>query len=69
MPSYNIYFDKDFDDALGELVKTTGASDKADVIRLAVASYKFLKDQKRERNMTTVLRSADGTVEKPVELP
>src|SRR5713226_7344615 len=39
MPRYTIDFDDEFDKTLTELVKTSDATTKADVIRRAVATY------------------------------
>jgi hypothetical protein len=47
MPRYTIDFDDEFDKTLSELVKTTDATTKADVIRRAVASYNYIKKQQR----------------------
>jgi metal-responsive CopG/Arc/MetJ family transcriptional regulator len=49
MPRYTIDFDNDFDKTLEELVKTTGATTKAEVIRRAVASYSYIKKQQRQQ--------------------
>ena len=49
MPRFTIDFDEEFDKTLSELVKTTDATTKADVIRRAVASYSYLKKQQRQQ--------------------
>jgi metal-responsive CopG/Arc/MetJ family transcriptional regulator len=49
MPRYTIDFDKEFDKTLEDLVKTTGATTKAEVIRRAVASYSYIKKQQRQQ--------------------
>lgn len=48
MPRYTIDFDKEFDKTLSDLVASTDATTKADVIRRAVASYSFLKNSRRK---------------------
>ena len=68
MPRYTIDFDDKFDSALSSLVGTTDASTKADVIRRAVASYKYLKDQTAGDANLSITRQ-DGTVIKDVVLP
>jgi hypothetical protein len=50
---------------LGELVKTTDATTKADVIRRAVASYNYLKKQQRERKDTRL--QLVGTDDAPIQ--
>ena len=49
MPRYTIDFDNEFDKTLADLVKTTGATTKAEVIRRAVASYSYIKKQQRQQ--------------------
>ena len=70
MPRYTIDFDDNFDKTLNELVRTTGATTKADVIRKAVASYKFLKSEAPETEDKKVsITKKDGTIVKDVVLP
>ena len=44
MPRYTIDFDDKFDTTLTDLINSTDSKTKADVIRRAVATYKYLKD-------------------------
>ena len=69
MPRYTIDFDKDFDKTLSELVETTDATTKADVIRRAVASYSFLKKQQRENKDAKLVITDDNKLKKEVILP
>ncbi len=67
---YTIDFDDRFDETLSELIKTTDATTKADVIRRAVASYSFLKKQQRLNKDTKVaITDQDNHVLKEVVLP
>ena len=69
MPRYTIDFDNDFDKTLTELVKTTDATTKADVIRRAVASYSYLKKQQRaNKDAKVVITDADKVI-KEIVLP
>lgn len=43
MPRYTIDFDDKFGKSLSDLLESTDATTKADVIRRAVASYSYLK--------------------------
>jgi predicted transcriptional regulator len=65
MPRLTIDFDDNFEKTLSDLVKTTDATTKADVIRRAVASYSFLKKQ---QNAKIVITDGDDKV-KEVVLP
>jgi hypothetical protein len=69
MPRYTIDFDKDFDKTLSELVDTTDATTKADVIRRAVASYSYLKKQQRENKDAKIVVTDDGKMKKEIVLP
>ncbi len=69
MPRYTIDFDDDFDRTLMELVNTTGATTKADVIRRAVASYSYLKNEQRQDKTSRVSIVKDDKVLKDVILP
>ena len=70
MPRYTIDFDDNFDKLLSELVKSTGATTKADVIRRAVASYKFLKSEAPETEEKKVsITTKDGKIVKDIILP
>jgi len=68
MAKYTIDFDDDFDKTLSDLKDSTDATTKADVIRRAVASYKFLKSQTAE-NKEVAITDKSGKVEKSVVLP
>lgn len=65
MPRYTIDFDDKFDSTLSELIHSTDSKTKADVIRRAVATYKYLKDNAKENKV--VITSKDG--DKDVILP
>jgi hypothetical protein len=69
MPRYTIDFDKDFDNTLSELVKSTDATTKADVIRRAVASYSFLKKQQQSNKDAKIVITDDNQLKKEVILP
>jgi len=68
MPRYTIDYDDNFDKALNELTKSTGAATKAEVIRRAVASYKYLKTHSAGDNKVSIT-DKDGKVLKDVVLP
>jgi predicted transcriptional regulator len=68
MAKYTIDFDDDFDKTLSELKDSTDATTKADVIRRAVASYKFLKSQ-TAADKEVAITDKSGKVEKSVVLP
>jgi hypothetical protein len=55
MPRYTIDIDENFDKVLNELVNTTDSTTKADVIRRAVASYKYLKDNTAEGQKVSIV--------------
>jgi hypothetical protein len=69
MPRYTIDFDKEFDKTLTELVDTTDATTKADVIRRAVASYSYLKKAQRENKDAKVVVTDNGKLNKEIVLP
>jgi hypothetical protein len=69
MPRYTIDFDKDFDKTLTDLVDTTDATTKADVIRRAVASYSYLKKEQRANKDAKIVITGDGGLKKEVVLP
>ncbi len=69
MPRYTIDFDKDFDKTLSELVETTDATTKADVIRRAVASYSYLKKQQRSNKDAKIVITDDDKLKKEIVLP
>jgi hypothetical protein len=69
MPRYTIDLDKAFAKTLSDLVETTDATTKADVIRRAVASYGYLK-RAQEANKDLKIVITDGAkVRKEVVLP
>jgi hypothetical protein len=68
MPRYTIDFDNNFDKTLNDLTKDTDATTKADVIRRAVASYKYLKSQEKANNKVSITTN-DGKIVKDVVLP
>lgn len=68
MPRYTIDFDDNFDKTLTELTNSTDAKTKADVIRRAVASYKYLKGQESSDSKVSVT-TKDGKIVKDVILP
>jgi predicted transcriptional regulator len=69
MPRYTIDFDKEFDKTLNELVDTTDATTKADVIRRAVASYSYLKKAQRENKDAKLVVTDNGKLNKEIVLP
>lgn len=69
MPRYTIDFDKDFDKTLTDLVETTDATTKADVIRRAVASYSYLKKQQQANKDAKIVITLDDQVKKEIVLP
>lgn len=68
MPRYTIDFDDNFDKTLNDLTKSTDATTKADVIRRAVASYKYLKTNASGDNKVSIT-TKDGKVLKDIVLP
>ncbi len=69
MPRYTIDFDKEFDKTLSDLVASTDATTKADVIRRAVASYSFLKKQQKENKDAKIVVTDDDKLRKEIVLP
>jgi predicted transcriptional regulator len=70
MPRYTIDFDDEFDKTLAELVKSTNATTKAEVIRRAVASYSYLKNQQRQQKDTKLrIVDKDDTPLQEIVLP
>ena len=67
MPRFTIDIDSKFDNALASLVDGTDATTKADVIRRAVASYKYLKDNLKDGEPVSIM-DKDGNI-KQVMLP
>jgi hypothetical protein len=60
--------DAQFDDNLAILVDMTGGT-KADVIRKALATYKYLKTEDQNSDTNVSITKKDGTVLKDVILP
>jgi hypothetical protein len=69
MPRYTIDFDNDFDKTLSDLVDTTDATTKADVIRRAVASYSYLKKQQQANKDAKIVITDDDKLRKEIVLP
>jgi hypothetical protein len=69
MPRYTIDFDKDFDKTLSDLIETTDATTKADVIRRAVASYSYLKKQQQANKDAKIVVTDDDKLRKEIVLP
>jgi len=69
MPRYTIDFDDNFDKTLSELVESTDATTKADVIRRAVASYSYLKKAQQENKNAKVVVTDDNKLKKEIVLP
>lgn len=69
MARYTIDLDEKFDQILNELVESTGSSTKADVIRKAVASYKFLKSETPNSVNNISITTKEGKVIKDIILP
>lgn len=67
MAKYTIEFDPEFDKTLSDLKDSTDATTKADVIRRAVASYKFLKKE-AEKGAEVAVNYSDGQ-KKSIILP
>ena len=69
MPRYTIDFDKEFDKTLSDLIETTDATTKADVIRRAVASYSYLKNQQKANKDAKLVITDDDKLRKEIVLP
>jgi hypothetical protein len=69
MPRFTIDFDDNFDKTMSDLVKTTDATTKADVIRRAVASYSFLKKQLNANKDAKIIITDGNNNTKEVVLP
>jgi hypothetical protein len=69
MPRYTIDFDNEFDKTLTDLVKSTDATTKADVIRRAVASYSYLKKQQQANKNAKIVVTDDDKLKKEIVLP
>ncbi len=69
MPRYTIDFDEKFDKTLSDLVATTDATTKADVIRRAVASYSYLKKAQQGNKEAKVIVTDNDKLNKEIVLP
>jgi hypothetical protein len=69
MPRYTIDFDDKFDKTLSDLLASTDATTKADVIRRAVASYSYLKKAQQENKDAKVVVTDNAKLHKEIVLP
>jgi hypothetical protein len=69
MPRYTIDFDDKFDKTLSDLLESTDATTKADVIRRAVASYSYLKKAQQENKDAKVVVTDNAKLHKEIVLP
>ena len=69
MPRYTIDFDDNFDKTLTDLVKTSDATTKADVIRRAVAAYSYLKKAQQATKNAKIAITENDKVTKEIVLP
>lgn len=69
MPRYTIDFDDKFDKTLSDLLDSTDATTKADVIRRAVASYSYLKKAQQENKDAKIVVTDDNKLKKEIVLP
>lgn len=68
MARFTIDTDQQFDQNLADLVKMTGGT-KADVLRKALATYKYLKTEDQEPQNKVSITNKDGGILKDVILP
>lgn len=68
MARYTIDTDDQFDQNLNDLVNMTGGT-KADVLRKALATYKYLKTEDKDPNTKVSITTKDGVITKDVILP
>jgi hypothetical protein len=68
MARFTIDTDQQFDQNLNDLVNMTGGT-KADVIRKALATYKYLKTEDQQPQNKVSITNADNQVVKDVILP
>ncbi len=68
MARFTIDTDQQFDQNLDELVAMTGGT-KADVLRKALATYKYLKTEDKEPQNKVSITNKDNVVLKDVILP
>jgi hypothetical protein len=68
MARFTIDTDQQFDQNLNDLVNMTGGT-KADVLRKALATYKYLKTEDQQPQNKVSITNADNQVVKDVILP
>ena len=68
MARFTIDTDQQFDQNLNDLVNMTGGT-KADVLRKAVATYKYLKTEDQQPQNKVSITNKDNVVVKDVILP
>jgi ABC-type taurine transport system substrate-binding protein len=68
MARFTIDTDQQFDQNLDDLVKLTGGT-KADVLRKALATYKYLKTEDQKSDNKVSITNRDNVVLKDVILP
>jgi len=68
MARFTIDTDPQFDQNLADLVKLTGGT-KADVLRKALAAYKYFKNEDQEPQNKVSITNKDGGILKDVILP
>jgi len=68
MARFTIDTDQQFDKNLADLVKITGGT-KADVLRKALATYKYLKSEDQDPQNKVSITNKNGDVLKDVILP
>jgi hypothetical protein len=68
MARFTIDTDQQFDQNLNDLVNMTGGT-KADVLRKALATYKYLKTEGQQPQNKVSITNADNQVVKDVILP
>ena len=68
MARFTIDTDQQFDQNLNDLVNMTGGT-KADVLRKAVATYKYLKTEDQQPENKVSITNKDNDVLKDVILP
>jgi hypothetical protein len=68
MARFTIDTDQQFDQNLNDLVQLTGGT-KADVLRKALATYKYLKTEDQQPQNKVSITNADNQVVKDVILP
>jgi len=61
-------FDEKLTATLDELKNLTGAASKAEVIRRAIATFKFLEDAK-EKGEVLILRNGNSSTEREIVMP